>query len=49
MTIPVDAPKGEYTVSVGVQTSAGAWLSAVDSSGKPIDFGIIPVGKLQVD
>jgi len=49
MTIPVDAPKGEYTVNVGVQTSAGAWLSTVDSTGKPIDSGLIPVGKLQVN
>ncbi len=49
MTLPVDAPKGMYTVSVGVQTAANVWLSAVDSTGTSIASGLIPVGKLQIN
>ncbi len=48
MTIPPDAPKGLYTVSVGIQTAAQTWLSAVDSTGTTIASGVIPIGTLQV-
>ncbi|MBI1278934.1 MAG: hypothetical protein GC179_12470 [Anaerolineaceae bacterium] len=49
MTIPPDAPKGLYTVNVGVQTADNQWLSAADSSGTTVAAGYIAVGKLQVN
>ena len=49
VAIPPDAPKGIYTVSVGVQTIDGKWLSAVDNTGMPIASNVIPAGTLQVN
>ncbi|MCA0456842.1 MAG: glycosyltransferase family 39 protein [Chloroflexi bacterium] len=48
MTIPPDAPKGEYVVSVGVQDTAGQWLGAVDSDGTVIENGRIPISTLNI-
>ncbi len=48
LTIPPDAPKGMYTVSVGVQRADGTLLEAVDSAGAPIVSNLIPVGKLEI-
>jgi hypothetical protein len=48
LTIPPDAPKGSYTVSVGVQRTDGTLLEAVDSTGSPVASNLIPVGKLEI-
>ncbi len=48
MTIPPDAPKGLYKVSVGIQTTVHIWLSAVDRMGTPIASNLIQVGTLEV-
>ncbi len=48
MLIKPDTPKGLYTVSVGVKSADGTFLSAVDRSGTTSDSGFIPVGTLQI-
>ncbi len=46
MTIPPDAPKGEYVVRVGIQNAAGEWLPAVDENGVPVESGTLPISTL---
>lgn len=48
MTLPADAPKGEYVVTVGVQATDGTWLEAVDGSGTVMASGFVPVSTLDI-
>lgn len=46
MTIPPDAPKGDYVVRVGIQNAAGEWLPATDENGVPVENGTIPIATI---